>query len=121
MDIIHTNLTRAERDNDLIYHYDVPAFSQLPPVQEVTMVKSTTPTELKDGYSIGTDAERDEMIFADLMEWGAKVAIGRCAWPLPCMNSQIYDLSDIYKERVNSWLKTEVFNKVQELDTAAER
>ena len=73
MDIISTNIVRAERDNDLIYHHDVPSFSQLPPVQEIAMVRSVVPPELQE---YATNIERDGLILGDLMGWGAKVAIG---------------------------------------------
>ena len=105
MDIINTNLTRAERDNDLIYHYDITAFSQLPPVQEIAMVKSMIPTELKDGYSIGSDAERGGMIFSDLMEWSAKIAIGQCPLSWFCLHLKpVNMLFYRYLQGTSKWL-----------------
>lgn len=88
MDIINTNITRAERDNDLIYHYDVPSFSQLQPVQEITMVKSTIPPGLQD---CAADINQDGLIFGDLVGWGAKVAIGSSD-TVPCLAS----LTNVY-------------------------
>ena len=124
MDIISTNLTRAERDNDLIYHYDVPSFSQLPPVQEIAMVKSVVPPGLQD-YATDADVERDGLIFSDLLGWGAKVAIGASGVDISCLARRLVfaddAVEDIYKERVNNWLKTEVLNKVEELDAQADQ
>ena len=67
MDIVSTNLTRAERDNGLIYHYNVPSFSQLPPVRKTAMMKSVVPPGLQD-YATDADVEHNGLIFNDLSE-----------------------------------------------------
>ena len=46
------DLTRAGRDNDLIYHQDVPAPSSIPVIQEVFMVQNIIePPGLQDPRS----------------------------------------------------------------------
>lgn len=117
MDIISTNITRAERDNDLIYHYDVPSFSQLSPVQEIAMVKGTIPPGLLD---FTADTARDGLIFGDLLGWGAKGANGLSA-PIFCHAFTNLCSKDIDEERVNMWLKSEVFNKIDEVDAVADQ
>ncbi|PCH42163.1 BRO1-domain-containing protein [Wolfiporia cocos MD-104 SS10] len=100
LDNVQKSLARAERDNDLIYHQEVPPASALPAIQEVSMVKSIIDPGLADPKTaIGNDA----VIFGDLLGWGAKTAI------------------DIYVDRRQNWLKEEVFDWAQQLDTAAQR
>lgn len=66
------NLSRAERDNDLIYHQNVPAPSGIPAIQEVSMVQSIIPPGLRDLKSaIGNDS----IIFGEMLGWGAREAI----------------------------------------------
>ena len=74
MDILEKNISRAERDNDLIYHHDVPPTSALPVIQDISMVQSVVPAALQDPKAaIG----KDNVIFGELVGWGAKVAIGK--------------------------------------------
>jgi len=63
---------RAERDNDLIYHHDVPAASALDAIHETCMVKSTVLPGLADPQSAMGD---EKMLFGDLLGWGARQAI----------------------------------------------
>ncbi|KZT07808.1 BRO1-domain-containing protein [Laetiporus sulphureus 93-53] len=100
LDNVQKSLARAERDNDLIYHQDVPSASALPPIQEAEMAKPITPPGLTDPKTaIGEDA----VIFGELLGWGAKVAI------------------DIYHDRLQNWLKDEVTDRAQQLDDSAHR
>ncbi len=73
LDIVQKNVSRAERDNDLIYHQDVPPTSALPAIQEVSMVQPLTEPGLQDPKAvIGADG----VIFGELLGWGAQLAIG---------------------------------------------
>ena len=74
IDTLERNITRAERDNDLIYHQDVPPISAIPSIQEISMVQSSIPAGLQDPKSALTN---EDVIFGDLVAWGAKVAIGQ--------------------------------------------
>ncbi|KAG2128141.1 BRO1-like domain-containing protein [Suillus cothurnatus] len=72
LDVVQKNLSRAERDNDLIYHQNVPAPSGIPAIQEVSMVQSIIPPGLRDLKSaIGNDS----IIFGEMLGWGAREAI----------------------------------------------
>ncbi|KAI0689995.1 BRO1-domain-containing protein [Cytidiella melzeri] len=98
VDIFQANLTRAERDNDLIYHHEVPAASSLPQIKEISMVQSLGLEALTDPkMAIGNDA----VIFGDLLGYGAKVAI------------------DIYQERRKNWIEEEVLARAQHMGDAA--
>lgn len=66
------NLSRAERDNDLIYHQDVPAPCGIPAIQAVSMVQSIIPPGLRDPRSVIGD---DSIIFGEMLGWGAREAI----------------------------------------------
>ena len=69
---MQTNLARAERDNDLIYHQNVPAPSGIPAIQELSMVRSVIPPGLQDPQSV---IGNDGIIFGEMLAWGAREAI----------------------------------------------
>ncbi|TDL25855.1 pH-response regulator [Rickenella mellea] len=95
LDIVEKSVKRAECDNDLIYHEDVPPSSALNPIQEAGVAQSIVPPGLQDPKSaVGGDG----VVFGDLVGWGARVAI------------------DIYRDRRENWLKAEVYDRVEELD-----
>ena len=76
LDNVERNFTRAERDNDLIYHQEVPALTSLPPIVEVSMVQATVPGGLTDPKAaLGSDA----IVFSELVGHGARMAIGMFA------------------------------------------
>jgi len=72
LDVVQKNLARAERDNDLIYHQDVPAPSGISLIQEVSMVQSIIPQGLQDPRSV---IGNDNIIFGEMLGWGAREAI----------------------------------------------
>ena len=72
LDVLQKNLARAQRDNDLIYHKDVPASSATTPIQVVAMVQSNPPSGLLDPRSIVGD---DRVLFGELLSWGATEAL----------------------------------------------
>ncbi|KAI0707335.1 BRO1-domain-containing protein [Earliella scabrosa] len=95
LDIVEKSMTRAERDNDLIYHQDVPPASTLPPIPAVVMAQSIVDPGLQDPKSvIGSDA----VIFGELLGWGARLAI------------------EIYADRRQNWITDEVTDRVRRLD-----
>lgn len=66
------NLARAERDNDLIYHQEVPAASALTAIPQATVAQIVVPPALKNPQSaIGADGA----ILSELPSWGAGEAI----------------------------------------------
>jgi programmed cell death 6-interacting protein len=76
LDSLNSNFARAERDNDLIYHQDVPSLSTIDPIAPVSMVKSTLPPGLSNPQVVLEKAE-EGVIFGELMAWGAKEAISK--------------------------------------------
>lgn len=71
---VEKNIIRAERDNDLIYHQDVPTPSALPPVQETNLANPTVPGGLANPVSvIGARLS----LFEGLIGWGAREAISK--------------------------------------------
>ena len=73
LDAVQKNISRAERDNDLIYHQDIPPFTALPPIQEVQLAQSAILPELQSPEKCIGDGR---IIFAEMIGWGAGVAIG---------------------------------------------
>ena len=72
LDIVQKNIARAERDNDLIYHQEVPDASGLPPVKGAMMCAINIPSGLS---SPSTMVDNDGMLFAELLGWGAREAM----------------------------------------------
>ncbi|KAJ3557381.1 hypothetical protein NM688_g1507 [Phlebia brevispora] len=98
LDTLQKNHSRAERDNDLIYHEDVPSLSSLPAIVEVSMVHPLISAALSDPKTaIGDDA----VIFGELVAYGARIAI------------------EIYKDRRKNWIQEEIIDRAQRLDDVA--
>jgi len=71
---VQKNIARAERDNDLIYHQEVPAASALTVIPEAAVAQIVVPPALKNPQiAIGTDS----VIFGELPGWGAREAISK--------------------------------------------
>ena len=73
MDAVQKNISRAERDNDLIYHQDVPPYTGLPPIQEVLLVQSSILPELQHPEKLVGEGR---VVFGEMIGWGAGMAIG---------------------------------------------
>ncbi|KAI0049741.1 pH-response regulator [Auriscalpium vulgare] len=100
LEIVESNVTRAQRDNDLIYHQDVPALSALPVVSPFPVAKSTIPAGIQEpARALGNDA----MIFGELLSWGARLAI------------------EIYNDRKQTVIKEDVIGLAQSLNDNRER
>ena len=114
------NLSRAERDNDLIYHQDVPSTSALPAIQEVSMVQPLTEPGLQDPKAvIGADG----VIFGELLGWGAQLAIG-----MPSILSMYTPhltrhgcIAAIYNDRRRNWIAEEITERARRLDDGSKR
>ncbi|KAF9046965.1 BRO1-domain-containing protein [Hymenopellis radicata] len=92
---VDTSLKRAERDNDLIYHKDVPAISTLSPIPHAAIAQLTTPVGLSN------PAKGVHMIMGEMLSWGAQEAI------------------NIYNDRKKNLVKDQISDKSKELrDTA---
>ncbi|KAI0065090.1 BRO1-domain-containing protein [Artomyces pyxidatus] len=100
LDIVETNFTRAQRDNDLIYHQDVPALSALPNIQPVLIAQSTIPSGLQDPKTVLGD---EAVIFGELLSWGARMAI------------------EIYKDRQRTLVTEEIIDQARELRETSDR
>ncbi|KAI0077917.1 pH-response regulator [Panus rudis PR-1116 ss-1] len=96
---VEGDLRLAARDNDLIYHKEVPSSSALPPMAEIAMVQSRVSKDLLEPKSA---LDNSEVIFGDLLSWGTKTAI------------------DIYNERKDGWVTNEILDKARHLDDTAD-
>jgi programmed cell death 6-interacting protein len=74
LDTLEKSIARAERDNDLIYHQDVPSATTLDAIAPVSMVKAVPPPGLLDPQSVLAKAD-EGVIFEELLSWGAREAI----------------------------------------------
>lgn len=100
LDVLQKNLGRAQRDNDLIYHCNIPASTAIDPIQEVIMVKSNVPPGLLDPKSlIGSGG----ILFDDMLGWGAREAV------------------NIYNDNKQTLVKERVVEAAQVLDDEADR
>ena len=117
LDIVQKNVSRAERDNDLIYHQDVPPSSALPAIQEVSMVQPLIDPGLQDPKSVvGTNG----VIFGELLGWGARLAIGTPP-TLSVWCYLIFPITDIYNDRRQNWIREEISERVRRLDDESQR
>lgn len=85
LDNVQKNFNRAERDNDLIYHQDVPAASSLPAIQEAVMAQPLVAKALLEPKTL---IKGDAVIFGELLGWGARRAVGEapiCVANLPAL------------------------------------
>ncbi|KAF8485939.1 pH-response regulator [Russula ochroleuca] len=95
LEILDSNLTRAQRDNDLIYHQDVPSASSLPIIQPASMVSSIVPPGLLEPRrTLGNN----NLIFGELIGLGAQTAI------------------EIYNDRRNTAIKEHIKDRAQQLN-----
>ncbi|KAF8442365.1 BRO1-like domain-containing protein [Boletus edulis BED1] len=95
LDILQKNLARAERDNDLIYHKDIPSSSALPPIQDVIMVQGNILPGLSDPKSVVDDSR---VPFRELLNWGAREAV------------------NIYNDNKQTLIKERITDFAKELD-----
>ncbi|KAG1871986.1 BRO1-like domain-containing protein [Suillus tomentosus] len=100
LDVVQKNLSRAERDNDLIYHQNVPAPCDIPAIQEVSMVQSIIPPGLRDPRSVIGD---DSIIFGEMLGWGAREAI------------------NIYNDNKKNLLQEKIVEPAQNLNDEADK
>ena len=68
------NIARAERDNDLIYHQDVPTAATLEAIPEATVAQFTIVPGLKNPQSA---LENEGVIFGEMPSWGVVEAISK--------------------------------------------
>ncbi|KAG5728797.1 hypothetical protein E4T56_gene6254 [Termitomyces sp. T112] len=100
LEIIQKNLSRAERDNDLIYHHDVPASPALIAIAQTNLVSSMVPSTLSD---LTTLIGSGRLIFGELVGWGAKEAI------------------NIYNDRRQNLVKQNILDVSAELQDTADQ
>ncbi|KAG9093520.1 pH-response regulator protein palA/rim20 [Ceratobasidium sp. UAMH 11750] len=98
---LDTNFTRAQKDNDLIYHQTVPPESTLPPITGANMVQSVISNKLQNPSLMVGDAEN--ALFSGLVAYGVRMAV------------------EVYIDRRENWIKEEVEGKAKELDTEITR
>lgn len=74
LETVKKSHARSQRDNDLIYHQDVPSGSALPAIPETNLVSSLVPPGLINPSSVlGARVP----LFNDLVGWGAQEAISK--------------------------------------------
>lgn len=109
LDTVQKDLTRAQRDNDLIYHNDIPATTTLSPIPEASLAAPTVPPGLLDPKTIlGTM----QPLFDGLIGWGAREAIGMFA-STPCLPLLI-SFPGIYNERKQTLVRERLMESAHE-------
>lgn len=99
LDTVQRSLTRAECDNDLIYHHDIPAGAALPPIQETSLATATIPPGLLDPKTVLGSMQP---LFDGLVGWGAREAI------------------NIYNDRKQALVKEQLLDVAQDLQDQAD-
>ncbi|KAF9532602.1 BRO1-like domain-containing protein [Crepidotus variabilis] len=72
LDSVTKSENRAQRDNDLIYHQDVPAASAMPSIPITHPLPLSLPKGLQDPTSV---LDNQHFLFGELVCWGAREAI----------------------------------------------
>jgi len=88
LETIATSEARAQRDNDLVYHQDVPPASSILAIQVTKLVSPTVPKSLLNPASV---LQSRRPLFNNLISWGALEAISMFILLLPV------DPTDKYK------------------------
>ena len=83
IETITRDIARAERDNDLIYHQDVPNAAEAIP--EASVAQFTVVPGLKNPQSV---LENENVIFGEMPSWGAVEAISKSGVLL--INMELY-------------------------------
>ncbi|KAJ3573631.1 hypothetical protein NP233_g2307 [Leucocoprinus birnbaumii] len=99
LDTVQRNLTRAERDNDLIYHHDIPAKAALPLIQETSLATAIVPPGLTGPKTLLGSMQP---LFDGLVGWGAREAI------------------NIYNDRKQTLIKENILDIAQGLQDQAD-
>ncbi|KAF8656828.1 hypothetical protein AX16_002376 [Volvariella volvacea WC 439] len=97
LETVQKSLARAERDNDLIYHQDVPALSTLPTISPAELAKPVVPPGLLD---LSSQLGSHTPLFSRLLGWGAREAIS------------------IYNERKRDIVQNRIVGAAQEIKDA---
>jgi hypothetical protein len=116
---LDTAITRAERDNDLIYHQDVPPLAAIDEISPASLVKSTPPAGLLNPQAVLEKAD-EGVIFGDLMSWGAREAISEQIWQLGVDMTLMLRI-DIYTDRKKNWVDENVIARAHDLDLQASK
>lgn len=117
LDVLQKNLARAERDNDLIYHKDIPPSSAITPIHVVVMVQSSLLSGLSDPRSM---VGGGRVLFGELLSWGAREAISTSI--LVATESQyLIWPSDIYNDNKQTLIKERITDFAHELDNEVDQ
>lgn len=112
---ITSDLARSTRDNDLIYHKDVPSPSSLPIIVEATVAKLVVAPELLQPERLVGSAN-EPPIFGELVAHGVRTAVGGyllCSWN----RTQLTRCVELYEDRRSNWIKEEVLNLQKTLNS----
>ncbi|CAA7266857.1 unnamed protein product [Cyclocybe aegerita] len=101
LETVKTSEVRAQRDNDLIYHQDVPSSSALSAIEETKIVSPTVPLELLSPTKVLEELGRNAL-FSGLVVWGAREAI------------------NIYNDRKQNLLAEKLVDVAQEMHDEAD-
>ncbi|TFK28100.1 pH-response regulator [Coprinopsis marcescibilis] len=99
LEVIQKNFVRAQRDNDLIYHKDVPTSSALPQIEEISLAVPKVPPGLLNPESV---LNSKVPLFGNLVSWGVKESI------------------NIYNDRKSNILKDQIMDVTRQLRDAAD-
>ena len=116
MTTLHNHETRAEKDNDLIYHHDVPPSSSLEPILPANMVNKNVPPGLAEPKA-ALEKSGEAIIFEGLVSWGAREAISKL---MACFLAQTTKSDwdpDVYKDQRLNWMEA-LNDRVLELNSA---
>lgn len=104
-----------ERDNNCIYHQDVPAPSSLEAIPPAIVAKPIIPTGINNPSSVVGDG----VILSGLEGWGVRTACGMSALVSLRNYLRPFFMLDIYTDRRNNRIREEIVDVQRQLDNAA--
>lgn len=117
LDVLQKNLARARRDNDLIYHKDIPPSSAIASIQDVIMAQSSLLSGLLDPKSM---VGGGRVLFGELLGWGAREAVSELIQVVVESRHPIWS-SDIYNDNKQTLIKERIIDFAQELDNEVDQ
>lgn len=112
-EMLQKEITKSERDNDLIYHHEVPSLSGLQAILPADLANPEVPPGL-----LNPDAYLEKPLFGQLVSWATREAISALFSATQALLSPDL-LSDIYNDRKRKLVEQKVEQAVQGMKSTA--
>lgn len=94
---VKSDLTRAEKDNDMIYLHTVPTSASLPVITPAPTAKATIPEEISSTQTYLESTRHTKPLFANILPY------------------TVYEASNAYTEKLNEYVQQNLISKTQDM------